>query len=127
MPKIDLTNAELPEALPAATYECSIEEMEYVAESSASGEPYAKFTFVVDEGEYEGRKVFWNRSLQPKNLGYFKKALINCGADPEDIAGEFDFDEIAEDIKDNSVRVVVGVRDYEGEQTNEVKRVLKAE
>jgi len=86
-----LTGAELPVPIPADTYECSVEEMEYVAESKSSGEPFAKFTFTVDATEHEGRKLFWNRSLQAKDLGYFKKALLACGASPEDIEGEFDF------------------------------------
>lgn len=123
MPLIDMGQAPDYEPIPAGWYDCVLSEWEYVEESESSGEPYIKWTFAVDEGEHEGAKLFRNSSCQVKALPYLKRILLALGADPDEVSGEFDTDEIIPDLVGNPCRIKVGIRDYEGSPTNEVQRV----
>lgn len=123
MPKIDLGQVEEFEAVPAATYEVTLSKWEYVEETGDHG-AYVKLEFTIDDGEYEGRKLWRNLSAKPDALIYMKKALVALGAEEEDISGEFDTDDVFPDLIGNSCAVVVTVKDYEGEPQNEVKRIV---
>lgn len=125
MPLIPMSQAESYEPVPVATYEVALDEWEYVEESASSGEPFVKLVFAIDDGgEYDGRKLFWNRSCQLKSLRYLKKALVTLGADEEEISADFDIEDVMPDLVGNRCRAVVGIREYEGDEVNEVKRIL---
>lgn len=128
MALIDMGQAEVYEAIPAATYDAALSAWEDVAAEDVKGGKgeygYMKLEFTIEDGEFEGRKQWRNYSYSPKALGYLKKALINLGADAEDISGSFDPEEVMPDLVGNTCRIVVTEEEYEGEATNSVKRVL---
>lgn len=125
--KIDMGEAPDYEPIPAGWYDCVLSDWEWVEESQTSGEPYIKFEFAVDEGEFEGRKLWRNSSVQTKALPYLKKLLLALGADADDVGGEFDADDLIPDLVGNPCRIKVKMREYEGEEQNEIERITAAQ
>jgi hypothetical protein len=126
MPVIDTGQVQEFEPIAAGTYNATFTEFENIEASKTSGEPYIKFTFTGDEGEAEGRKFWANKSLNTKALWALKRDLIAMGADPEDVTGVFDTDDILPDLVGNEVRLKVLLDEYEGEPNNKIDRILKA-
>jgi hypothetical protein len=112
------------EPIPAGTYPADLSAWEYFEESKSSSEPYIKMEFTLNAGDFEGRKFWRNFSCQPKALRYLKKALVSLGAEDGDISGEWDTEDVLPDLIGNSCLLVIGESTYEGEVTNEVKRIL---
>lgn len=127
MPLIPMSEATVFTAIEPATYDAVLDEWEYVEESAASGNPYVKMTFAISDGEYEGRKLFRNFSAMPEALGYMKRALVALGAEAEEVSQDFDTDDILPDLVGNPCRIVVTKREYEGEEQNDIRRVLPPE
>lgn len=127
MPLIPMSEATVYAAIEPGTYEAVLDEWEYVEEAASSGNPYVKMTFAISEGEYEGRKLFRNFSAMPDALGYMKRALVALGAEAEAVSQDFDTDDILPDLMGNPCRIVVRKREYEGEDQNDVSRVLPPE
>lgn len=116
------------EAIPRGTYPVKITDGE-VKESGPNaknpGSEYIKFEFTVQEGPYEGRKLWANASLLPHALFTLKGILAASGkyTDEELEATELDFE--IEDLIGAAMLVTVAVRDYNGEEQNDIKRYKK--
>jgi len=82
---VDLSNVKEFEALPAGKYEAIIESVQHGM--SQEGKPTLKWTFAVAEGEYTGRKLFMNTSLQPQALWKLKATFDGLGLSTEDAEG----------------------------------------
>lgn len=130
MPIIDMGQAESFDAIPAGTYDASLTDWEFVdaadVKSGKSEYGYVKMEFTIEDGEFEGRKQWRNYSVAPKALGYLKRTLVALGADPEEVSGKLDTDEIMPDLVGNNCRIKVSVGEFEGEANNSVDRVLAA-
>jgi len=115
------------EALPAGTYNMTVEEWEMTEtgpKSKTPGAPMVKWTFAVDGGEFEGRKIFSNNTFSKGALPFFKELLVATGRfKSEQLNGEIDVEEACNEILDAHIRVTVKVRDYEGDDTNQIKRI----
>jgi len=112
--------------LPADTYSAVVEKAEYIAESKSSGNPTVAFTWIVNEGPYEGRKLFRSYSAQPNSLLFLKRVWIASGVDPDDLAADIETDDINASIIGNEVNLVVTIGEYNGEPNNQVTNVRPA-
>lgn len=120
MPKIaipgNLSDVETGfKALPADSYRVRIAAVEQKT-SQTSGQPYLKFQLEVSDGEYQGRKLFANASLQSHALFTLKAILEACGAGWEEDGID------TEDILGREMLVEVNISDYNGKETNEVTK-----
>lgn len=127
MPRINTGEVQEFEPIPQGTYDAVVSAAEYVEESESSGEPFVKFEFTVDEGEFSGRKLFLNRSCQPQALWSLKRTLRVLGVEDGVLDNEWDTEEVLPDIIGNPCRIRVGMKEYMGEERNEVVRISPAE
>lgn len=129
MPKIDFsgveTNSYVP--VPNGTYRLQFQSAEFVAKSKSSGQPMYKAKFVVDDeslGELNGATIWHNWSLSPAALWRFKQEAVVLGAEPEDLEGEVDTDDVIREITGNYVLADVVVDEYEpGKSSNKIARM----
>jgi Protein of unknown function (DUF669) len=70
---------------------------------------------------YKNRKLWMNSILHERTLFNLKNLLKACGWTDEQLAEEIDFE--PEEIIGNEVVAVVSVRQYQGDDTNDVKRL----
>lgn len=130
MPKINFAGVSDLVALPEDNYDAKLDSWEWVdASKNKSGEyGYLKLTFVCTDDEHDGRKLFRNLSSSPTALWAMKRALIRLGADPEDLADDdgIDLDDLMPELIGAECVLRVAVREYEGEQVNDVKEIRQA-
>ena len=124
MAKINFTGVGDP--LPENTYSAVVEKAEYIAQSKASGNPTVAFTWIVNEGEHEGRKLFRSYSAQPNALVFLKQTLVALGVDPEKLSVEIDIDDVLADVLGNECNLEVTVGEYNGSPNNQVTKVRPA-
>ncbi len=111
--------------IPASTYKAFVtdgEVKESGPQSKNPGSQYINWEFTISEGTYENRKQWMNTSLLPQALFGIKALLQATGRFSEaQLSGEIDFD-IA-DVIGSEVLIVVKIKEYNGEDRNEVKSV----
>lgn len=108
--------------MPAGTYAAKVtdgELREAGPNAKHPGSEYINWEFTIQDGEYQGRKVWQNTSLIPEALVGLKGLLSATGK--FDVDAELDFE--IEDVIGADVAVVVRQREYQGEMQNEVRRV----
>jgi len=105
-PVVDGSAIQEFEQLPEGIYPAKLEKWEN-KETKSGDSINVNMTFVVTEGECEGRKGFLSRNLKPQSLWSFKKTAVALGADPEAFVGEFDTDEIMVDLVGEECRIKV--------------------
>ena len=89
--------------------------------SKNPGSQYINWELTVQDGDYEGRKLWTNTSLLPHALFGLKALLLSTGKwDNTQLADSMDFE--INDVLGASVVATVANRDYNGEQRNDVKR-----
>ena len=115
---IDFSGVDELVALPDGRYSVIVEQVEEKI-SENSGKPYFAWTFEVTTGEFKGRKLWNNTSLQPHALWKLKETLDALGVDT---TKKVSF--IEKDLCGIRCDVVIGQREYEGQMRNEVKQVL---
>lgn len=100
------------------TFNCRLESFAN-KEAKAKDSTNVNLTFIVDDGEYVGRKLFVTRSLKPQALWSFKKTCMALGADAEEFVGEFDTDDILRPLVGSECRVKASIQtegQYAGRQ-----------
>ena len=119
------------EALPAGKYivEFSDYEMRETKDKPENklpaGTPMINWEMTVissKDGDetYKGRKLWTNTILHERTLFNLKGILKACGWTDESLAEEIDFE--PEQVVGHQVLAVVAVRQYQGDDTNDVKR-----
>lgn len=108
MPTVDGSQIQDFEALPAGDYNCRFNSWTN-KEANAGDSTNAECVFVVDDGEYAGRKIFWTKSLKPAALWSFKQMAVALGAEPDAFKGLFDTDEILQSVQGNECRLTLSV------------------
>lgn len=76
---------------------------------ATSGQPKVTLEFTITDGEFEGRKVFTDCSLQSHALFALKRNLLAFGADPEDLEGSIDTDEVLANLRGSRVKLRVSL------------------
>ena len=123
---VDLSNIEEMsfEVLPKGTYDVIVDEAEYKI-SQSGGNPMIALTFKIEEGEYEGRKLFSNIVFSPKAMPFAKRDIARLGLNHL-LEGPFNPEEAASEFIGQTCRVRVAIEKYEGEDQNRVKAILPA-
>lgn len=121
MPKIDFTGVGKP--VPADTYSAVVTKAEYNPSSSASGMPTVAFEWTINDGEYDGRKMFRSYSLQPTALVFLKRVLVALGTNPDDLEGNIDTDDILPELVGTECALVITVGEYNGSPNNQIAEV----
>ncbi len=123
---MDLTEVEeaTNEVVPRGTYSCTIEECNYKL-SQNSGNPMWEIKLNIDDGDYEGRKLFTFLSFSDKALPLTKKTLAAIA--PEFLSGPFNMEEAASDMEGKAVRVKTTIEKYQGEDRSRVKQLMAAQ
>ena len=115
---INLDNVKELEVLPAAIYECAIQDAEVKQGQKAA---YIKWTMCVSNGEYTGRLLFNNTSLAPDAQFALKRFLEACKFE----WGKKEFE--TGDVIGSAVNVRVAIKEYEGNAQNDVKGFISVE
>lgn len=113
-----------PEVIPEGTYNARVFDVE-LRTSANSGSPYINWTFRIDGGEYDGRRLFFVTSLRKDALWNLKRTLKALRFEGN-LDGQVDLGDL-DNFLGRQCRIVVGVEDYMGEQRNRVLRVLPPE
>lgn len=108
------------EPLPVGIYQAVVSELEYVASSEKSGNPYLKFVFEIREEGYTGRKLFMNASLVPNALWKLGKVLDALGVEVPQ--GEFNLE--LDSLVGLPCTLAVASREYQGKMRNDVTEVM---
>lgn len=133
-PKVDwgqATEVEF-EPLPNGMYEARLTGFEESDGAGPSGYPYFNLEWTVDDGEFQGRKVWNTLSLSPKALFMGKRVLLALGADEGDVSpgSDRDIEDMLDELTGNPVRLVLKQRRWTDPDTdetkiqNDIKRVL---
>jgi len=82
--QVDLTDVkewdgEQRPLVPAGDYKVTVIDVKS-DNAKSSGNPVIKVEFEIDEGEYQGQKLFNTYSLSEKALGRIKALMVACGA-----------------------------------------------
>lgn len=117
------------EALPAGVYHVRATDGE-VRESGPNsknpGSEYINWELTVQEGPYEGRKLWTNTSLLPQALFALKGMLEASGRFTDDqLSGDLDFE--IDDVLGAEFKVKVTQREYNGDTQNDIKRFYRLE
>lgn len=84
----------------------------------------AEFTVTDEDEEFAGQKAWVNYNIDDVGTRYFKMFLAALGADEDILEGEFDTDEILDDLKNSPVTMVCGQpREYNGALKTQVRYV----
>lgn len=103
-------------------------------EAKYPGNDYIQWEFNITEEGYSNRKQWYNTPLvttpkaqenRVKILGMLKGFLKGCGFTTEELDAD-DFELDPETVYGREVTLVVGIRQYQGEDRNNVKRVEAA-
>lgn len=124
---IDLNDVEDSdfEPLPKGMYNVVLEDLEYKMSESA-GNPMWTWTLEVEDGDFQGRKLFMHTVFQGKGLPITKRAIAQVF--PHLMQGAFNPQEVAEsgNLLGARMRARVGQQMYDGRKTNNVKGVFAA-
>jgi Protein of unknown function (DUF669) len=116
------------ELIKPGRYEAVIAESKY-SESKEKGTPMITFTFEVEGGDYNGRKLWYRIFFTPKMAGRLKRDLrVIMGKAPSGAMNKRDFIKLADGGKLIGQRAVLQVvkRKYNDEDRNDVRRILDA-
>ena len=121
--QIDFTDVPDSNVVPAGTYPAKVFNIE-LKENKAGDGMNLNWQFKIQGGEQDGRSVFTITSLKPAALWKLKQML-------KAIAPDMDTSSVAEldtdDLIGRDCRIVVAIRQWEGEDRNDLKTVLVAE
>ena len=117
------------EVLPAGAYNATAYEWEQRF-GRDSGQPYISLTFQIASGDYSGRKLWSNYSLQPQSLWALKRFLITAGITedsfPDEDGAELDIEPLLRQVMGRPVVITATVGQYQGRDTNNVEEVSPA-
>jgi len=122
VPRIDMSNVEEFVVLPAGQYDVVVTDIEF-RKSKTTEFPYISWELTVLSGPAEDRKLWLNTSLSPKALFRLKQTLEGLGVN--DVPQQIEGNDLIEAMMGAKAVAEVGVREYEGRNQNEVKRLVR--
>lgn len=111
------------EVLPKAIYNCIVDEIEYKL-SQSSGKPMWAAVYLIQDGPYEGRKLFHNISFSEGALPYTKRTIAKIK--PEILTADFRPDKLDDyGLQGMNIRVKTKIgKDQNNEPRTEVGDVM---
>lgn len=115
------------EALPAGDYDIQV--VESAATRSSNGKPMIKVKFQVLSGPYQNRTVFNNFVFSADNamaMSIFFRHMKCFGLKDEffaSLGANGSMDAVAANLMDKRARVTLGIRQWQGEDRNEVNQI----
>jgi hypothetical protein len=129
MPTVDgSTIKDLP-VLPNGWYDAKFDKYE-LKTAQETNNPYDACEFVFDytnptDGTVEERRAFYNMTITEKTMWRWKRDALSMGAPSSTFDGEFDTEDVLEDLLGNPVRLHIVIQtkgEYAGRnQTKEIK------
>lgn len=125
------------EPLPEGSYDCIIERVE-VRESKSSDNDYLNWEFVVQDEEYEDRRLWMITSLSPKALFRLKDVFLALGVIEEDDEIDIEWDDSVDitpsegpqltnpEVEGLACTAIVTNEMYDGRERNRVNEVQAA-
>lgn len=124
MPVVDMSGIQT-EFTPIDPGEYEAQFVEF--ENGISGKNNAKvmMRYVITEGEFKDRKLTAHKALTSDSLWSLKRDMLALGADPDDVSGVFDTDELLPNLQGNDCKIVVdlGEPNEDGKRFNNIKEV----
>lgn len=128
--KVNLANIDTSkfDAVPAGVYEVEISGFE-MKETSGNGKldagtPMINWEFTIKEPEEFANRKLWTNTVIHESTLFSLKALLQATDefDEADLAGAIDFD--PEDLIGTEIAVKVAVREYNGNDVNDIKKFM---
>ena len=119
---VDFSDTEASGLIPEGDHSLEVTDVK-LKTSDNSGADYLSFTFAVEDGEYKGKKVWHNCSLQPQALFNLRALLEALGYEVPQ--GPMDLDPA--DLIGNTCLAAIVHEKYEGKTQARVAEFLKAE
>jgi len=115
--------------VPAGTYHVKITDGE-LKETSGGGKlpggtPMINWEFTIQNGPYEGRRLWTNTVIHERTLFNLKALLEASGRFNEAQLSGGDIDFEIDDLIGADLKIVVAQREYNGDTVNDVKRFKK--
>lgn len=113
--------------VPIGVYDVFVDTAE--ATQSSTGKDMIKVTFKVQNGPHEGRGIFNQFVISPDSanaLAFFFRHMAALGLDEAFFAANPPLDTVAATLVGRTCRVKIDIREYQGQDRNEVKQVLPA-
>lgn len=110
--------------IPAGEYEVVVKTAEH--KKTANGKDKITTRFSILSGPSEGKSVFNDFIISPDNgtaLGFFFRHMKALGLGPDYFASNPKLDAIARDLVGKNCVVVVGIRQWNEEDRNEIKNI----
>jgi hypothetical protein len=122
MPKltIDTTEAKSFEPLPDDQYECQILEVGEVKQGPKA--QYVSVTFEVTDGEYSGRRIWRNYTIEGKGVSFFTELWAKATGEALEI-GEAGLDVDTDDLVGKPIKVLTEQEEYEETIRPQVKKI----
>lgn len=122
------------EAVPAGEYELMIFDTEFSPAQSEDKPHSVKVQFKVKGGKYDGRSITRYYQISEKALVFFHDMVLAAGYSSEALARDMDFDgpndpklkKFLNELKGRTFHARVTVREYEGQERNEVRPLSPA-
>lgn len=115
------------EAVPAGPYLLKVESA--TAKTASTGKKMFAIKYRIQGGPHNNRVIFNNIVLTTDNanaLGYFFRNMAAHGLDRSYFASDPSDDQIVNALRDREVRADLGIRQYNGENQNEIKNYYAA-
>jgi hypothetical protein len=114
------------DAIPGGWYHVKVTDGEQTETKEAkklpAGTPGVNWEFTVQDGEYADRKVWTNTWLHENSIWALKGLLEATGRySAEQLAESLEFE--IDDVIGSDVMIRVAIRDYNGDDVNDVKRI----
>jgi len=117
---IDATEAKSFEPIPDGIYDVRVREISEPKDGPNS--TYVNVTFEIEDGDYEGRKLWRVFPITGKGVVFFTDLIAKALGEHIEMGEETAFD--SDDLIDQPVRVVVAQETYEDNTKAAVKKVL---
>ena len=121
---LNLAGVQASQALtpvPAGQYVVAVNSVKM--KTASTGTPMLEWIFAVEEGPYAGRRLFTNTVVGKQDAMWrVKDFLLALGFAPEELEGAVELE--PEQLIGLTATAVVNVREYNGENRNEIKRLI---
>lgn len=127
MVKVNFSSVSDNNLIPEGVYDATFTEFKLIPESKASGQPYFRLTFTLQDEEYQGRKAYVNHSFTPEALWAFKRTLVRLGAEVDVLNDpDTEVDEVMSGLIGAPCRLVIINTTWQGKPVFQVQEVKEA-